>query len=134
MLSAIFGPMPSTLRMSSALASISASRLRKCAASSCATSPPTWRMPRAKSRRCRLRSFDASMFFRILSASPVAHALQREQLVFRQGVDVGEVLDEAALEEYRDPALAEAFDVHAPRRRSGAIQRKICAGQELFGQ
>ena len=60
------------------------------------------------------------------------HALKRDELVLRQEVDVGRVLDETAFEEDRDPTLAEALDVH--HAGEVPIQRNICAGHEMFEQ
>ena len=48
------------------------------------------------------------------SALICGEALETEQLLHGEGVDVGGVLDEAAGDQLTDGAVAEALDVHRP--------------------
>ena len=76
-------------------------------------------------QRQLLRVFD---FVENVLRRLVAHALQAEQIVFGELVDVGDVLHQAAFGELRDQRVAHAVNIHDAAR--GEVQD----GSEQFGR
>ena len=113
---AMIGPSPSTAASSSADAAITASSVPKWAASACAAAGPRCLMPSAVSSRGSGRWRDPSIAGEQLVGADLGEALEREQLLAGERVEVGGVGDQPVRGELADRALAEALDVHRPAR------------------
>ena len=109
--------MPGTALMASSSASISARMVPNRRASRTATVLPTWRMPRPNRRLESGRARLASMAAHQLLGRLLREAIQLDQAVGRELVQVGDVAYETGVEQLAHPLVAQAADVHRVARR-----------------